>query len=226
LAPGALESRLAPTGTIPLAGDAIAVGIPADTLRQRPDVRAAERSLAAQTARLGEAEAARYPSFNLSGSLGLDALTLAALGTGSAAGYSLLASISAPIFDSGRISANIDIADAQLEQARLAYRAAVLTALEDVENALVALANTGERRTRLAQAAQTARETLALAEQQYAGGLVDFLTVLDSQRTVQNLEDQLASSMGDVATAQAQLYKALGGGWTADAEPTISRDET
>ncbi|MBL29220.1 MAG: RND transporter [Rhodospirillaceae bacterium] len=211
--PGALQSRLATTENIPLLREQAAIGIPADTLRQRPDVRAAERRLAAQTARLGEAEAARYPSFKLSGSIGLEALTVTALDNSGAGIYSLLASVTAPIFDAGRISANIEIADAQLEQARIAYQAAVKTALEDVENALVGVGNASERLRRLIQAATTARDTVQLAEQQYATGLIDFLTVLDSQRTLRSTEDELTSSVGDLATAQAQLYKALGGGW-------------
>ncbi|ABA88071.1 efflux pump, RND family, outer membrane lipoprotein [Syntrophotalea carbinolica DSM 2380] len=222
--PAELGSRLESAGAIPLAERAAAVGIPADILRQRPDVRAAERQLAAQTARLGEAEAERYPSFKLSGSIGLEALTLSALSNGGAAVYSLLGSITAPIFDSGRIRANIETQDALLEQTRLAYKAAVLTALEDVENALVAVNNAGKRRETLTLAADSARETLQLAEQRYAGGLVDFLTVLDSQRTLLGLEDDLASSAGDLAGAQIQLYKALGGGWSPEPQTEDNRD--
>jgi len=180
--------------------------------------------LAAQTARLGEAEADRYPSFNLSGSIGLEALTLSGLGSGSAALYSLLGSMTAPIFHSGRIKANIEKQDALLQQARLAYQSAVLTALEDVENALVAVTNTSERRNKLMQAADSARETLQLAEQRYASGLIDFLTVLDSQRTVLNLEDDLAGSTGELAAAQIQLYKALGGGWSPAPEQENHRN--
>ncbi|HEU0202019.1 MAG TPA: TolC family protein [Burkholderiaceae bacterium] len=179
----------------------------------RPDVRAAERRLAAQTARLGAAQAARYPSIALSGSLGLEALTFGALDASGAATRSMLGGITAPIFDSGRITANIEIQDALVEQARLAYRAAVLRALEDVENALVALANTDERRSQLARATDSARETLAIAEQRYTSGLVSFLSVLDSQRTLLNLEDQLAASTGELAGANIRLYKALGGGY-------------
>jgi len=221
--PEAMQSRLTATGAIPLLGREAAVGIPADTLRRRPDVRSAERSLAAQTARLGEAEAARYPSFGLSGSIGLEALTLSTLGGGGSGLYSLVASLTAPVFDSGRIAANIETQDARLEQARLAYRATLLTAVEDVENALTAVANTAERREQLGRAAATARATLDLADQRYAGGLVDFLTVLDSQRTLQDLEDQQAVSTGELAQAQAQLYKALGGGWTPDTDPQTPR---
>lgn len=212
--PGELTDRLATaTPAVPQLAREVAMGIPADTLRQRPDVRAAERQLAGQTARLGAAEAARYPSLRLSGSIGLDALTIAALQGASAGAWSLMATISAPIFHSGQLDANVEIADAQLEQARIAYRKSVLTALEDVENALVTLSNALERQDRLAEAAQSAREANDLAEQRYSGGLIDFLTVLDSQRTLRNLEDTLATNAGNVATAQAQLYKALGGGW-------------
>jgi outer membrane protein TolC len=201
----------------------VAVGIPADTLRKRPDVRGAERKLAAQTARLGEAEAARYPSFKLSGSIGLDALTLSGLGSGDAGTRSLLGSIAAPIFDAGRISANIGIQDAKLEQARLNYRMTVLNALEEVENALANVANTSERRMRLEQATNSARNTLQIAQQRYSSGLTDFLSVLDSQRTLLKLEDELASSAGALATAQIQLYKALGGGWSPATAPDVAR---
>ena len=214
--PGELVARLQ-EAEIPQTVVSMAVGIPADTLRQRPDVRAAERRLAAQTARLGVAEAARYPSFSLSGSLGLSALSLDALGSTGSVTRSLLAGISAPIFDSGAIEANIEIQDALLEQARLAYQGAVLTALEDVENALVSVANAGERRTQLMQATASAREALQIAEHRYSSGLTDFLNVLDSQRTLLSLEDQLASSTGELASAQIQLYKAVGGGWSPTA---------
>ncbi len=213
--PGELQARLAATASIPLPGAQINVGIPADTLRQRPDVRVAERRLAAQTARLVQAEAARYPSFNLTGSLGVEALTLGALGNGGAGSRSLLAGITAPIFDTGRIRANIGIQDALLEQAQIDYRSAVLIALEDVENALIAVVNTTERRAQLVQAVRSARATRQIAEQRYTAGLSDFLSVLDAQRTLLSLEDQLASSTGELASAQIRLYKALGGGWSA-----------
>ncbi|MEJ2760786.1 MAG: efflux transporter outer membrane subunit [Gammaproteobacteria bacterium] len=220
--PGELKARLKGTGSIPVASGKIAAGIPANTLRQRPDVRAAERRLAAQTARVGQAEAARYPSFNLSGSLGLAALSAGDLFTGDAVNNSLLAGITAPIFDSGRIRSNIAVQDARLEKARVAYRAAVLTALQDVENALVEVANTRQRRTQLGRAEATARQTLDLARQRYASGLADFQSVLDSQRTVLSLQDQLASSTGDYSTAVIQLYKALGGGWTPAADASAA----
>lgn len=217
-APGEVQQRLAATAAVPLAGAAAAAGIPADVLRMRPDVRAAERRLAAQTARLGEAEAARYPRFNLSGTIGLEALTFSGLGDSGADTHSLLGGVTAPIFHSGRIRANIEIQNALLEQARLGYEAAVLTALQDVENALVAVANARERHAQLTSATASAREALRIAEQRYASGLADFLSVLVSQRTLLALEIELASSTGALATAQIQLYKALGGGWAPEAE--------
>lgn len=227
-APGDMQARLAASAAVPvpLAGAAAAAGIPADVLRMRPDVRAAERRLAAQTARLGQAEAARYPSFRLSGSIGLEALTFSGLGDSGADTRALLGGVTAPIFHSGRIAANIEIQDALLEQARLGYEAAVLTALEDVENALVNVANADRRRAQLALATAAAREALAIAEQRYATGLEDFLSVLDSQRTLLSLEDQLAGSSGELATAQIQLYKALGGGWSPASDPAPAVERT
>ncbi|MDD2557135.1 MAG: efflux transporter outer membrane subunit [Desulfuromonas sp.] len=220
--PGELQARLIATRTVPptvpLAARETAVGIPAAVLHMRPDVRTAERRLAAQTARLGEAEAARYPSFRLSGSIGLEALTFSRLGDGGADTRSLLGGVTAPIFHSGSIIANIEVQNALLEQARLAYESTVLTALEDVENALDGVVNADQRRAQLALATSAARVTLTIAEHRYASGLIDFLAVLDSQRTLLNLEDQLASSTGDLATAQIKLYKALGGGWSPTEE--------
>lgn len=213
-APGALASRLAGHGDVPRAGAAISAGIPADTLRQRPDVRAAERRLAAQVARLDEAKAARYPALRLSGSIGWEALGAQGLGDSGALARSLLASLSAPIFDAGRIRANIGVQDARLEQSRLAYEGAVLAALEDVENALVALVNAQAREQQLALAAASARSTRAIAGYRYQAGLADFLSVLDSERTLLSLEDQLAQAAGALASAQVRLYKALGGGWS------------
>ncbi len=212
--PGSLDARLSATGSIPLAADSVSAGIPADTLRQRPDVRAAERNLAAQTARLGEAEAARYPSFKLNGALALEALSLNRLASGGT-GF-LLAGITAPIFDAGRIRSNIEVQDALLEQSQLGYQSAVLTALEDVENALVSLANSRQRQAQLARATDSGRSALEIARYRYASGLSDFQSVLDSQRTLLSLEEQLAGSSGETSNAQIRLYKALGGGWTPD----------
>ena len=224
--PGELDDRLAPAGEIPVATEKMAAGIPADTLRQRPDVRKAERELAAQTARLGAAEAARYPSLSLSGTLGLESMSAGKLLDGGAMTRSVLASLTAPIFDAGYLRANVRVQDALVEQYRLRYRAAVLSALEEVENALVSVADTGRRQKDLARAVGSAGEALAMAKNRYAAGLIDFEAVLTSQRTLINLEDQLASSAGSHSLAQISLFKALGGGWTAIAENTEGKDKS
>lgn len=229
LPPATLDARLVAAAGVPVAGAGIALGIPADTLRQRPDVRAAERRLAAQVARLDEARAARYPSLRLSGSIGWEALTAAGIGDSATLARSLLASLSLPIFDAGRLRAAVDVQDARLEQARLAYEAAVLVALEDVENALAGLANARERALQQAQAVASAQSTRAIADYRYRAGLADFLDVLDSERTLLSLQDQQAQAAGALATAQVRLYKALGGGWSpagdesAPASPEESR---
>jgi len=219
-APGELDSRLQASADIPTAEPGVALGIPTDTLRQRPDVRAAERRLAAQTERLGAAMAARYPGFSLSGSLGLEALTLGGLFNGGAHAASLLARVAAPIFDAGRIDSTVAIQDALLEQAELAYRSALLDALQDVENALLGLDAAGQRRARLGEALAAAQAAEQLARDRYAAGLADFQSVLESQRSRLELHDQLALAQGDHGIALVQLYKALGGGWQNRTAPS------
>lgn len=218
-APGSLHARLATPAPLPAVPQALAVGIPADTLRQRPDVRAAERRLAAESARVGVAEAARYPAFRLTGSIGLEALTLGALGNGGAATSSLLAAVTAPLFDAGRLRAQVEQQDAVREQAQVAYEQAVLNALQEVENALVALQQNRAREAALSAAAEATRSAAELARRRYATGLIDFQSVLDTERSRLSVEDSLASTRADGALALIRLYKALGGGWTPDAPP-------
>jgi len=181
-------------------------------------VRAAERKLAGETARVGVAEAARYPSFNLSGSIGLEALTLGTLGNSGAATTSLLTGITAPIFNAGRLRAQVEIQDAVRERAQVAYEQAVLTALQEVENALVAIARNRERSAALANAVDAARNAAQLARQRYSAGLIDFQSVLDTERSVLSVEDSLASTRADGVLALIRLYKALGGGWSPQTE--------
>ena len=214
-APGTLREHLAIRGPIPAPPQRVAVGIPADTLRQRPDVRAAERSLAAETARIGQAQAARYPGFALTGSIGVEALSASALGAGGAAAGSLAASVATVLFDGGRLRQQVEAQSALAEQARVSYETAILTALEEVENALVGLSNGQRRATALRTAVEAARNAALLARQRYASGLIDFLTLLDAERTLLTIEDSLAATQAESASALIQLYKALGGGWTS-----------
>ncbi|WP_374479710.1 efflux transporter outer membrane subunit [Zoogloea sp.] len=230
--PGSLHERLVVaegvrSGLLPQLPEATGLLIPAEVLRQRPDVRAAERRLAAETARVGQAEAALYPSFSLSGSIGLQALGLSTFSGGGQVARSLAAAVSGPLFDAGRLRAQVEVQDAVREQQLAAYEKAVLTALEDVQNALVALANSRQRREALASAAEAARNAALLARYQYASGLIDFQTVLTTERSLLSIEDSLASAEAERVTALIQLYKALGGGWSADgseAAPQSGKD--
>jgi NodT family efflux transporter outer membrane factor (OMF) lipoprotein len=222
--PGALTGKLAKATGMPAVPTQIAVGIPADTLRQRPDVRIAERKLAAETARVGVAQAAQYPSFKLSGSLGLDALTLGDLVGTEALTRSVLGGITAPIFDAGRIRQQIEIQTAVQAQAVIAYQSTVLNALSEVENALTALANTRERQRNVYEAVQAAQQAVTLARQRYRAGLIDFQTVLDTERSVLALEDYLKSSQAEHVTALIRLYKALGGGWLPSGDKETHRE--
>ena len=224
LLPGSLHDQLASSAPALTVPTGIAVGIPADTLRQRPDVRAAERNLAAETARVGQAEAALYPSFAISGSIGLESLSLGNLGSGDAGVWSLLGGITAPLFEAGRLRAQVNAQDAVREQALAAYRKTVLTALEEVENALVALAKTREREASLATAVESARLADSLARERYTAGLIDFQSVLDTDRTVLTVEESLALSRSDGVQALVRLYRSLGGGWSPGPDTTTGNE--
>lgn len=224
--PGSMRARLDVEGGLPAVPERIAAGIPADALRQRPDIRAAERTLAAETARVGVAEAARYPSFTISGSIGLEALTFRALGGGDAGTSSLLAGITVPIFEAGRLKSQVEIQDAVREQALVAYEKAVLTALQEVENALVSLTRSRERARALGDAADAARSAADMARLRYGSGLIDFQSVLDTERSVRTIEDSLASARADGVLALIRLYKAMGGGWSPQAEPAPAVKDT
>ncbi len=223
-APGTSHARLSTAGTLPEIPSRVAVGIPADTLRQRADVRAAERKLAAETARVGVAEAARYPSFKLSGSIGLEALAQSVTGTSTGISYSLLGGITAPIFNAGRLKNQVEAQDAVREQAQVTYEQVVLTALQDVENALVALARNRERSDALARAAEASSAAAQLARQRYSAGVIDFQSVIDTERTVLSVQDNLASTRADGVLALIRLYKALGGGWSQETQPRSANE--
>ncbi|WP_303722643.1 efflux transporter outer membrane subunit [Malonomonas rubra] len=223
--PGSLHQRLSSGGELPVVPGQIVLGIPADTLRQRPDIRAAERKLAAETARVGVAEAARYPSFKLSGSIGLDALTLSGLGESGAGSLSLLGGITEPIFNAKRLKKQVEIQDAVREQAQIAYEQTVLNALGEVENALVNLYRSQERTSSLDQATISIEKAAAIARQKYAAGLIDFQSVLDTERSVRNLQDSLATSRTNSVLALISLYKALGGGWSSQGSDIQNKDQ-
>jgi NodT family efflux transporter outer membrane factor (OMF) lipoprotein len=212
--PGAVHTELAARQPLPVPPLEVAVGVPADLLRRRPDVGQAERKLGAQTAQVGVATAELYPKFSLVGSIGLSALDLTNMFSAASRAYSIGPTVSWRLFDAGAIRKNIEVQSALQEQALTQYEATVLTALEEVENALVAFVEEQRRREALRDATRAAERAVALAQAQYGAGMVDFRSVLDAQRSLLSLQDQLAQSEGTATSNVVRLYKALGGGWT------------
>jgi len=213
--PGKVHAELEKREPIPVAPLEVAVGVPADILRRRPDIQRTERELAAQTARIGVATADLYPKFTLSGSIGLEALSLSNLSSSGTWSLSGGPRISWAIFKPGAIRQNIEVQSALQEQALIQYEAAILGALEEVENALVAYAGEQQRRDDLRKATRAAQKTVELAQHKYQAGLTDFSNVMDAQRSLLSFQDQLAQSDGTVTSNLVRLYKALGGGWTS-----------
>lgn len=211
--PGSLRTLLTTEKALPLPPDEIAVGIPADTVRQRPDIRAAESTLQAEIARSAQREAERYPSLTLNGSWGWQAFTTAALGGSGSVVQALAGSLAGNLFDGGRIRSRIEVQIAVQEQALIAYEESLLTAFEDVENALTAYAVGRQRVDSRRKAAVSARNANSLARMLYESGATDFQKFLDTDRTRLTAEDGLASAEADLLTAVIRLYKALGGGW-------------
>lgn len=210
---GKVHKELKKPAPIPAAPMKVAVGIPADVLRQRPDVRRTERELAAQTARIGVATADLYPRLSLSGSIGLETLSLKGLfspDTKTVTGGSL---ITWPIFRGGSVRQNIEVQSALQEQALIKYETVVLSALEEVENTLVTYAEEQVRRDALREGERAAQNAAELALQKYKAGLSDFSNVLDAQRSLLTSQDQLTQSNGAIVTNLIKLYKAIGGGW-------------
>lgn len=212
--PGELTDRLSTTGPIPTATLDLAIGVPAEALRRRPDIRAAERRLAAQTALIGVATAARYPDMTLVGSVGVESLASRELFSSNTFLTSAIADLGLTLFDAGRLRRNIEIQSAAESQALNRYESAIRFALEEVENGLVAYAQEQLRRRSLASATDAAELAAELVRRQYGSGLVDFQRVLDAERSVLTLQDQLATSDGQITANLIRLYKALGGGWT------------
>jgi NodT family efflux transporter outer membrane factor (OMF) lipoprotein len=224
--PGSLNNQLHGQEPLPPIPPTIAVGIPADTLNRRPDIRKAERQLAAQTAQIGVATAELYPSLRLSGSIGLEALSSDRFFNSGSRTYSFGPGFSWPVFDAGAIRANIRLQSALQEEALAKYEATVLTALEEVENALTAYAQEQERNRALKESADAAGQAAQLADMQYAAGLINFGEVLDARRSLFSYQDQLAQSAGIMTANLVRLYKAIGGGWTTlMPEPSTTNGE-
>ncbi|WP_150290965.1 efflux transporter outer membrane subunit [Sphingobium estronivorans] len=210
-APGEATRTLETPAPIPAASTQIATGIPADTLRQRPDVRAAERALAAATARIGVAQAQLYPSLGISGNIGTTSNAfkdLFSLITGG-----VFANVAQVIFDGGRIASQVRSQRAATDGAFAAYKQSVLTALEDVENAMASLSSARARKAEFATAYAASNNAAIMARSQYQSGLIDFQTLSTTENTLLSARNSLAAAQSDEVLAIAQLYNALGGGW-------------
>jgi len=188
-------------------------GIPASALRKRPDIRAAERALAARCAEIGVAEADLYPTFALGGSIGLESLDSVDFLKSGSRFYSLGPSVSWPLFRGGSIRANIEIKKALHEQAFISYEATVLDAVAELRNVMSAYVREYERLDALQKAAQAARNAVAIAQDKYRQGLADFNGVLDAQRSLLTFEELVVISQGLTSRDLIGIYKALGGGW-------------
>lgn len=211
--PGSLHEELAERAQIPGLPAAVMVGIPAETLRHRPDVRYAERNLAAQTARIGMATADLYPRFHLLGTLGLESISAGDLFQSSSRVGGIGPSAQWRVFDGGALRQNIQVQNARQEQALIYYESTLLRAQEEVENALIAYAKEQLRHQSVARASLAAERAELLANDQYQAGLVNFNNVLDAQRALLLLQDELAQSNGAMTSNLIRLYKAFGGGW-------------
>lgn len=212
--PGSLDPLLAAPSAIPTPPVDIALGVPAETLRQRPDVRAAEQGVLAATARTSAARRQRWPTFTLTGSLGVTAAHPEGLFSPESTLASLLGSLTAPIFSSGRISKNISIKTEQERQALIAYESTVFIALAEVEDALAAARYHAERAALLERAVAAAAAATHLFALRYEAGQVDLFVSLDAQRTLLAVEQQQITTAADRATASIRLYQTLGGGWS------------
>jgi outer membrane protein, multidrug efflux system len=226
-APGALTDRMSATKPIPLTPPLVPVGLPSVLLQRRPDVQQAERQLAAATAQIGVAKADLFPSFSLTGVAGVQSTTAGTWFNYMSRYWDAGPTVQWNLFAAGSIVANVHVQNARQEQALNNYKQTVLTALQDVENALTAYAREQVRRESLARSADADQQAMDLSIQLYKNGLADFLRVLDSETALYSAQDALVQSDQTVSLDLVQLYKALGGGWEGEtnAVPAIAQSQ-
>jgi outer membrane protein, multidrug efflux system len=210
--PGALALRLARSGSIPEPSSKVIVDLPSEILKRRPDIRRAERQMAAANAAIGVATAELYPKINLAAFLGLQNMSITDI-TPIGKSWSAASTLTMPIFNWGKLNANIKSKQAQYEQSYLAYQSTVLTAFKEVEDTLAAYANEQVRQKALMQSVEANRLAVSLAIERYQKGLTSFLNVLESQQALHQAESNLAVSEALVSSNLVALYKSLGGGW-------------
>lgn len=213
-APGALMKKLSVPKALPQVPARIPVGLPSTLVRRRPDIRRAERQLHAATADIGVAVSRLFPQFSITGQFGFKSTGFDQLTSWGSRFFGIGPSLTIPIFRGGQLRARVRIQKAQRKQALLHYRQTVLTALREVEDAIVAYRNVQQRRDALTQTVQTNRKALNMARDLYRSGLTGYLDVLDAQRALLKSEKALAKSVQSVRTHLVALYKALGGGWS------------
>jgi NodT family efflux transporter outer membrane factor (OMF) lipoprotein len=224
--PGTLDEELSTPSGVPAPDPAVAAVLPAELLRRRRDVRAAERRLASQTALIGARKAELYPSFSLSGILELVSVDSGDLFTSGSTQWTLVPGLRWNLFAGGRIRSQIRVEEARTTQALAGYEQTVLLALEEAENSLVGLQRTRVRRERLTVAVDATQRAVELVRTQYLSGLTNFQNVLDSQRSLFDQQDQLAVTEGNSVQALIALNKALGGGWDVDAVEAMGASAT
>jgi multidrug efflux system outer membrane protein len=211
-----LTAELDLPAPIPKVPALVMTGVPADLLRRRPDIRRSEREIAAANAQVGVAISNYYPKFSLTGDFGFDAQKFKDWFNWESRYLVINPAVSWRLLDFGQTSGEVLQAKAQQQEALLTYQNTVLTALREVEDALVAYANEQDHSAALSEAVSSARESVEISREQYKQGLIDFLQVLDAQRQMLLAEDDLAQSEQSIAADLVALYRALGGGWQVD----------
>jgi len=218
-----IAAELSVSRPIPRAVSDVPIGMPSELLQRRPDVRAAERRIAAANARIGIATADLYPHFSLTGVAGVESLNLSSFPRPSSGYYQIGPNISWRIFDAGRIRFQMQAESARTDAAAAAYQRSVLDAFRDVETALVSYANTKLTHDRLSAESAADGQAVNIARLLYEHGVENFLPVLDAERSLYAADDKLAQSERDSALALVALYKSLGGGWkTASADASTN----
>lgn len=226
--PGALDELLEGPREIPRAPASVAVGVPAELLRRRPDVRSSEFEAVAQSARVGVAKAELYPAFSLTGTLGLSATSGAGVESdlGNSLFYSAGPQITFPFFNFGRLESGVRVQDARFQQSLVAYQNVVLMAAQEVEDALAGYRNAHDAVSFEEAAVVSARRSVEIALAGYREGAIDFQRVLDAQRALLEQENSLADALSNVTTSAIALNKALGGGWESRQDQPVLKKKT
>ena len=219
--PGALRSELTSEKPIPPVPPEIGIGLPADLVRRRPDIRAAEARLHSATAHIGLATADLFPRLTLNADFGTQSLTFPGLADWASRFFNVGPTLQLPIFEGGRLKATVRLNDVREQEAAVTYAKTVVSAVHEVENAVVALQNEEQRHASLESTVGENRIALDIARERYTGGVTTFLDVLDAERTLQQNKSALADSTSVLSTDAVALFKALGGGWQQPPETSV-----